>query len=414
MLTLADQLVSSVSNFALGAMVARIGGVEALGAFGVALLLWLAVVGVNRALVTEPMTVAGGPEITAREHREGVAASVLVGVGAAALLAVGCVAALVGGLDPTGVLALAPWLPSLLAQDYCRSAAFRARRPHIALVSDVVFGVVQAGCTLLLALSGDVGVPAFLAAWGIGATAGAVAGLALLRVWPGVRGGVARLRAMWPRSRWFLAEFGTAFPSDQGYLFLLPALLGTGPFGLYRAASGLIGPVVVLFLAAGNVGLPEAVRSLHDGGRPGLRRFTVRLTAVVVAGTVLYCGAVAALAEPLLGLVYGPAFVPAATVTVFVAGQYVLYSVAFGAGVAMKAAGRMKALWVVRAVNAVITLSGVAVLASLGGLDGAGIAAVVAGGVYAAGVLTAYRMARPGEQPRRRGGAHRRVRAPDG
>jgi O-antigen/teichoic acid export membrane protein len=234
----------------------------------------------------------------------------------------------------------------------------------------------------------------------------------LLRVRPSVRGGFARLRALWPRSRWFLAEFGTAFPSDQGYLFLLPVLLGTGSFGLYRAASGLIGPVVVLFLAAGNVGLPEAVRSLRDGGPVGLRRFTMRLTAVVVAGTALYCGAVAALAEPLLRLVYGEPFAPAATITVFVAAQYVLNSVAFGAGVAMKAAGRMKALWVVRAFSVVVTISSVAVLAGLGGLEGAGVAAVVAGAVYAAGVLTAYRLARPGVQPRRRGGAHRRVRAP--
>ncbi len=348
-LTLADQLVSSASNFALSALVARLGGVSALGAFGVALLVWFAVVGINRALVSEPMTVIGGVETRAREHGEGVTASVIVGLGAGALLAAVCGVLAEQGLAIAGVLALAPWLPSLLAQDYCRAAAFRTRRPHVALVSDLVFAVVQATATFALASVGDRNVAAFLGAWGIGATAGAVVGLAMLRARPvGLRRGWSRLARMWPRSRWFLAEFGTAFPGDQGYLFLLPLLLGTASFGLYRAASGLIGPIVVIFLAAGNVGLPEAVRSLREGGRAGLHRFTIRLTAVVAGVTVLYCGAVAVLAEPLLKLVYGTPFAAAATVTAFVAAQYVLNSLSFGAGVAMKAAGRMKALWVVR------------------------------------------------------------------
>ena len=301
-LTLADQVVSSASNFVLSAMVARLGGVSALGAFGVALLVWLAVVGINRALVSEPMTVTGGPEIGVGEQREGMAASALVGLATAALLAAGCLALAEGGVNVVGVLALAPWLPSLLVQDYCRAAAFRIRRPQVALASDVVFALVQVGCTVALAYAGFVGVGAFLAAWGTGATAGAAVGMTMLG-WarPGCRRGWSRLRRLWPRSRWFLAEFGTAFPGDQGYLFLLPALLGTAPFGLYRAASGLIGPIVVVFLAAGNVGLPEAVRSLREGGAPGLRRFTIRLTAAVVGVTVLYCGAIAGLADRCCG-----------------------------------------------------------------------------------------------------------------
>jgi hypothetical protein len=147
-------------------MVARLAGVSALGAFGVALIVWLAVVGINRALVSEPMTVTGGPEIGVGEQREGMAASALVGLAIAALLAVGCLVGAEGGLNVVGVLALAPWLPSLLVQDYCRAAAFRIRRPQVALASDVVFATVQVGCTVALAYAGLVGVGAFHAAGG--------------------------------------------------------------------------------------------------------------------------------------------------------------------------------------------------------------------------------------------------------
>jgi O-antigen/teichoic acid export membrane protein len=97
------------------------------------------------------------------------------------------------------------------------------------------------------------------------------------------------------------------------------------------------------------------------------------------------------LAAPLLALAYGPQFGAAAGLTAFVAAQYALYSTAFGFGVAIKAADRMRLLWVVRAVTAVVSITAVSVLVSWGGLLGAGSAAVVTGATYAAGVLAGYR-----------------------
>jgi hypothetical protein len=82
----------------------------------------------------------------------------------------------------------------------------------------------------------------------------------------------------------------------------------------------------------------------------------------------------------------------------------------------MKAAGRMKALWVVRAVTATLAISSAAVLATVAGLPGAGIAALVAGAAYSCGVIIAYRIARPGTPVLpRRAAAHRLVKgAPSG
>ena len=253
---------------------------------------------------------------------------------------------------------MAPWLPSLLAHDYCRAAAFRLQRPDRALLSDLTFAVVQTALTVGLFMLDVRNVAAFLAAWGFGATAGAAVGMGLARIRLGARGGVAHLRALWPRSRWFLAEFGTAFPADQGYLLLLPVLLGTAQFGQYRAGASLIGPVVVVFLAFGNVGLPECVRRLRQDGMRGLADYTPRLTGAVLAVTVLYCGGVAVFAEPILRLTYGEEFAGAAVVTYLVAGQYVLMAIGFGCGVAMKAADQMRQLWTMRAFSAVVSISG--------------------------------------------------------
>lgn len=391
-LTMADQLVSSASNFLLGVLIARAGGADALGAFGIAFLVWLAVVGVNRALVTEPMTVHGLAG-TRTELREGLMASLVLGAGIAAVLAATCGVAALIGVDVVGVLALAPWLPSLLAHDYCRAAAFRQQRPDRALLGDVTFAVVQGGLTVGLFVLDVAGVAAFLVAWGLGATAGAAVGMVLLGIRPSRRG-VALLRSLWPRSRWFLAEFGTSFPADQGYLLMLPILLGTAQFGIYRAGASLIGPVVVVFLAGGNVGLPECVRRLRQGGMRGLADYTPRLTCAVLGVTVLYCGGVALLAEPILRLTYGPEFVDAAVVTHLVAIQYVLIALGFGFGVAMKAADQMRQLWAMRAASAAVSIVGVIVLASWLGLPGAGLASILAGGAYTVGVTIGYRRMR--------------------
>lgn len=392
-LTLADQMVSSAASFLLGVVVARAGGADALGAFGVAFLIWLAVLGVNRALVNEPMTVLGADEYDRAEVRDGLLGSVSIGVAAALAVAAGCGAAALGGLDPGVVLGLAPWLPSLLAQDYVRALAFRRQRADQALAIDLVFGGVQAALTVLLFLTDRHTTGWFLGAWGVGATAGALVGMLLHRFggFGGARGALRRLRALWPKSRWFLAEFLTSFPADQGYLLLLPLLIGTADFGMYRAGASLIGPVVVVFVAGGNIGLPESVRRLRQDGLPGLSSYATKLTMGIVAMTVLYCGAAAALAVPLLTLSYGAEFAGAALVTYFVAGQYAIYALCFGWGIAMKTAGAMRLLWTVRLVSVVVSVTSVITFTSLWGLSGAALAGVVAATAYSTGVLTGSR-----------------------
>lgn len=393
-LTVVDQLISSASSFMLGVLIARAGGVDALGMFGVAFLIWLAVVGTNRALVTEPMTVTGSTDSRHAQLPEGLLASLVLGAAVAALLGIAGVVLELAGIDAVALLALATCIPSLLAHDYCRSAAFRLQRPDRALLSDAGFALVQVAASVALFALGVSSTAAFLAAWGLGATIGAVIGISLNGIRPTARGGVAQLRALWPRSRWFLAEFGTAFPADQGYLLLLPILLGISQFGLYRAGAGLIGPVVVVLVAGGNVGLPESVRRLRRDGMPGLVAYAPRLTAAVVAVTVLYCGLVAVFAEPVLRLTYGEEFTGAVTITRLIAAQYVLLALSFGFGQAVKAAGLMRQLWATRAASAAVSITAVIVLAQAFGLIGAGLASVTAGGAYSLGVAIAYRRMR--------------------
>ncbi len=389
--TLADQLVSSTSNFALGVLIARAGGADALGTFGIAFLVWLAVQGANRALVAEPMMVKGSTEDSEAELGEGLSATLVVGVVVAAALALVAGALLLLGVRAVALLALAPWLPSLLAQEYFRLMAFRLQRPLQALISDLVFAATQAAAIVGLYVLDERSVANFLATWGIGATLGAVVGFAMCGMRTNVcRGGVAHLRGLRTHSRWLLAEFGTSFVAGQGYLFLLPILLSTAEFGLYRAGASLIGPIVVLFLAGSGVGLPECVRRLRHDGMPGLAAYAPRLTAAVVTLAVAYCGAVSLLAVPVLRLTYGASFTDAAVITLLVAIANVIAAIHFGYAVALKAAEQLRRLWLIRVVSATVSITAMVVLVNSFGFIGAGWATIVTDSTYTVGVLIVY------------------------
>ena len=127
---------------------------------------------------------------------------------------------------------------------------------------------------------------------------------------------------------------------------------------------------------------------------PGIAAYMPRLTAAVATLTVLYCGIVMVLATPLLRLTYGEQFTGAAIITQLVAAYYVIAAVGSGFGVALKAAGRMRQLWALRAASAVVSITGMVVLVNLFGVIGAGLAGIAACTTYIVGVTVTYRRLR--------------------
>ncbi len=223
---------------------------------------------------------AGGANYKGGAHlREGRSTPLLLGLGSPAFLAGAGGILLLAGLDAVALLALAPWMPSLLLQDYWRRMAFRRKRADQELISDVVCRGTGVRHGRAVRLDVD-SVATFIASWGIGATAGALVGL-----------------------------------------------------GMARSAI---------------------------------------------------------LAEPTLRLAYGE-FTGAPVITQLVAAQYVRYAIGFGCGVALKAAGQMRQLWVMRTAGAADSITGLIVLARSLGLIGAGLAS---GGADTVGIMVAFRRMR--------------------
>jgi O-antigen/teichoic acid export membrane protein len=140
---LGDQALSSLTNFALGAVVARSVSPESFGAFTLAFATYLLVLGLSRAVSSEPFVIRFSA-VSDREWARGVASStgtsILVGI-------VGGIGCAIAGILTTGnvrgsFLALALTLPGLMLQDNWRNVFFARRGGAQAFVKDLVWAVV--------------------------------------------------------------------------------------------------------------------------------------------------------------------------------------------------------------------------------------------------------------------------------
>lgn len=386
-------MVSSVSNFATGVVIARLSGAVEFGQYALTVTVWLVVVGLHRALITEPVIVSSG---TIEDRRaviaHGLGAELLLGGAATGVAAAAGLAILAAGAGAGAVmLALSPWFTALLVQDYWRAMSFQERRPGRALLNDVAFAAVQAASIGLFLLLGFRSAPWMVTAWGIGGLAGAVLGFSWYPMVGRAAEGWQLLRRFWPMSRWFLADFGTGFASDQSYVALAALLVSQADYGGFRASYSLLGPSIVIAIAAGNVALPEASRRV-DAQDPGpLRHFGRCLNAGTFAALALYGAFVAVAGRQVLTLVYGHEFARYAPVAALVACGYPLLGTVFGFTMSLKAAGKMRRVWRARVVVAVLSLSSMVAFIRWFGINGAGWTAVATGGYYAIAVWIVHR-----------------------
>lgn len=360
LLTFLDQVVSSSSNFLIGVAIAHLAGAVAFGEYMLVLLVWLGAVGMHRRLVTEPIIIASGNADTALSViAEGLMAELCLGLTASAVTgAVGLATLLLGAQIGATILAFAPWFIPLLLQDYWRAIAFQRRRADLALASDGVFVIVQVVCIGLFYVLGLRSAEYIIAAWGGGAAAGAALGFSWFPAISSFGDGWRLLRRLWPLSRWLAADFATAFTAQQAYVAFAALVLTNVEYGGFRAASSLMGPTIVILLAASNVGLPEASR-LALADRQELRAYARRLTVGTFCWVTLYAAMVAVAARQLLRILYGAEFSRFAPLAILAAVQYVIIVTVFGEGIALRATGQIRRLWRARVVIApasVITL----------------------------------------------------------
>ena len=261
---IADQAMSSISNFAVNVYIARTLGAVQYGAFALAYVTYGFALNASRGLATDPLLVRfSGTDVPTWRRAvascTGTAAAVGLVTGACALAAAG----LLSGTTRLAFFALGLTLPGLLLQDSWRYSFFALGRGSHAFLNDTLWTVILLPALVLLQMSGHANVFWFVFAWGAAAAVAAAIGPLQARVVPklsGVRGWVSRHRDLGPR---YLAEGTANSAANQLRNYGVGLILGLAAVGYVQAANTLMGPFMVIFFGMGLVTLPEAARVLR-------------------------------------------------------------------------------------------------------------------------------------------------------
>lgn len=310
---LADQGVSSLSNVAVSLYLAHTLSASAFGAFSLAYVTYGFALNASRGLSTDPLMVRfSGAEVTV--WRRAVAACTATGMGigvltgALALVAAALLAHTVG----VAFLALGLTLPGLMLQDAWRFSFFAHGRGDQAFISDVIWAVGLGAFLVLLRETGHASVFSVVFAWGTAATLAAAVGPFQARVVPDLGGAwpwVVRHRDLGPN---YLAVGLISNASSQMRSYSTGIILSIVAVGYLQAVTTLMGPVNILFAAAGLVLIPEAARVLRR--RPNrLRMFcilmSVGMTVLSAAwGIVLLIASPMGLGHLMLGALWRPTY----------------------------------------------------------------------------------------------------------
>jgi len=301
---LADQALSSMTNFAVGIFVARSVSVSDFGAYALAFSAYCLILGVSRALSAEPFAVRfvvaePKPLKRARAGVFGVAlATGFVSVALAALLSL-----VLPAEHRSLVLCLGFVLPGLLVQDNARQVLFTAGRGRSAFNNDLLWAVLLIPAFAVVLFAGEVTAASLILAWGAAATVAGVAGCCQCRTVPSLRQVPSWLhsqRRLWPR---YMVEGAAINGSQQITYFVIGAVAGLAAVGELKLVLVLLGPVNVLVQGVGVVAVPEATRAIAIG-RARFVRVMAMFSIFVAFGAFLW-----GLTVSLLPLSWGAAVV---------------------------------------------------------------------------------------------------------
>jgi O-antigen/teichoic acid export membrane protein len=359
----ADQAMSSISNFAVNVYVAHTLGALQYGAFSLAYVTYGLALNASRGLATDPLLVRfSGTDVPTWRRAVASCTGTAAAVGLVASACILTAAALLTGTTRLAFVALGLTMPGLLLQDSWRYSFFALGRGRDAFANDTIWTVALLPALVLLQMSGHASVFWFVFAWGAAAAVAAAVGPLQARVVPrlsGVRGWVSRHRDLGPR---YLAEGTANSAANQLRNYGVGLILGLAAVGYVQAANTLMGPSMVIFFGMGLVVLPEAARVLRRSRRH-LAVFCMLVSAALALagltwGIVLLVALPRGLGHIMLGSLWRPTYPLVLPCTVLVIGG----CVSSGAGAGLHALGAAR-----RSLRAMVLGSALMVVCSLAG-----------------------------------------------
>jgi O-antigen/teichoic acid export membrane protein len=263
---LADQAVSSLTNFTVGIFVARSLGATAFGIFSLTWVTYGVVLNVSRGLATDPLVVrfSGVPTASWRaavSRTSGTALLVGLVAGGVSLL----LGAALGSPVGTAFVALGLVLPALILQDSWRFAFFAAGQGRKAFTNDIVWAATLVPALIVAAESASVF--RFVLAWGLSGAVAAAYGYVQARLLPQPAGAGMWLRQQRDLAPRYLVENLSISGASQLRMYGLGAIAGLADVGIVRGAELLLGPFLAVLMGLSLAAVSEAVRVLRRSPR---------------------------------------------------------------------------------------------------------------------------------------------------
>jgi O-antigen/teichoic acid export membrane protein len=353
---LADQALTSLSNFALSAIVARTVGPIDFGAFSLGFAAYLTTISISRALVAQPLLVRySGSSLSdwRRASSSATGTALLLGVTAGVMCVIA--ALFVHGILGDVLLAVGVAMPGLLVLDIWRYAFFAAARGISAFIVDMSVVVLLFTSLGLIAVSGSVTVVWPILLWG-GSAATVAIGTAL-------RVGVLP-RPFWARKWWtgqrelagrYVAEAATDSVATMVTYNGIALIAGLAAVGALRAATLVLGPVGILLQGTNLVAIAEAVRLLKRSRRR-LRNGCLLLSAVLTGATVTWGAVSFAIPDNLGQTLLGPTWESARGVLLPAVVATAGTSASVGAWVGLRALGAARQSLRARIIHSLVML----------------------------------------------------------
>jgi hypothetical protein len=285
---MADQAMSSLTNFGVSIYVARTLGTVEFGAFSLAFATYLIVLAASRGLATDALAVRYSgvePERWRRAVASASGTATSVGLIAGAC----CVVAGLGFGESTGaaLLGLGLTLPGLLLQDSWRFAFFSAGKGRLAFVNDLTWALALVPAMAVVVVSGHSSVGWFMLAWGGSACFAAVVGAFQARLVPRPTQSVHWLRQHRDLAIRYLGESLSLSSASQIRLYGLAAIAGLAAAGSLRAAELLLGPLNTAIMGIALMAVPEAAVLLRRSLRR-LQQFCLLLSCLGAGGALAW------------------------------------------------------------------------------------------------------------------------------
>jgi O-antigen/teichoic acid export membrane protein len=368
---IADQAFSSLTNFALAILVARVSSVKAFGIFTLLFTTYtLALVGC-RAVVAQPLAV----RFSDRDH-DRWAEAVRTGLGAAIALgaAVGvlCFAAATffGGTTTQNLIVLGIAMPFLLLQDNWRFAFFTAGRGSQAFLNDLVWAAIMFPAVAIALYFGRNSIVDFLIIWSGSAVVAALIGCFQARLLPRPLETVTWWRHHKDLIPGLSGDFAATSGLNKTTTYLVATIAGLTATASLRGANILLGPVNVMFQGIPPVALPEAAR-LRSQSASVLQKSMIALSASLSA-TAVACGlGILALPESVGRTLLHDTWEPARRVVFVLALALAASAANTGAIIGLRALGEANRLFRTRLIASSMIMVSVVIGATLGGAVGA-------------------------------------------